>query len=108
MDINGIITTLRYNGFIDYFIVFLLVFTAVYYLFLQVPLLSKDSTRKKLAMIVALASAFIFISNDNYIKALKTTVMDYSYIVIMVVMIALVVTSILYIGEKYEEGGENN
>jgi flagellar biosynthesis protein FliR len=103
MDITSVIIDLKTNGFIDYFVTFVLIFAATYYLFLTIPLFNKDAKRKKVATLISLAVAFIFISNDRYIEALHTTVEDYSYVIVMVILIALIVASILYIAANYHE-----
>ena len=101
MDLYSAIYSLKNSGFITYFITFILIFTATYYLFLIIPLFRSDPQRKKLALVMSFAIAFIFISNERYIEAVHTTIQDYSYVIIMVVLIALIVASILYIGANY-------
>lgn len=102
VTVTDIVIYLRTAGFIDYAIVFLLVFAATYFLFLNIPLfISNPEQKKKLGLIIGITAGLIFISNDQYIEALKTTVMDYGFIIIMVVFIALMVASILYIASNY-------
>jgi len=103
MDFYNVIITLKTSGFITYFITFVLIFTAAYYLFLTIPLFNKDNQRKKVALVISFAIGFIFISNDRYIEAIHTTIQDYSYIIVMVVLIALIVASVLYIASQYDK-----
>ncbi|HIQ50674.1 MAG TPA: hypothetical protein EYH54_01735 [Nautiliaceae bacterium] len=101
MDFYNVIFSLKSSGFITYFITFILIFAATYYLFLTIPLFGKDTQRKKLALVISFAVGLIFISNERYINAIHTTIQDYSYVIVMVVLIALIVASILYIAVNY-------
>jgi len=94
---------LTYSGFIDYVVVFILVFSIVYYLLRLIPVFKKN---KNINQLISFAVGLIFISNQNYVRVVKSIIYDYSVIIVTVLLIAMIVTFVLYISANYSNEGD--
>ncbi len=89
---------LNTSGFIDYIVVFILVYTVVFYMLRIVPIFKKHKGANQL---ISLSIALIFVSNQNYVKVVKSIIFDYSTIIVVTLLIAMIITFILYTQTRY-------
>jgi len=89
------------SGFIDYVVSFILIFTVVFYMLRIIPLFKKHKGANQL---ISFAIALIFISNQNYVRVVKYIIYDYSTIIITTLLIAMIVSFILYVQANYSKG----
>ena len=88
------------SGFIDYVVTFILVFTVVFYMLKIIPLFKKHKGANQL---ISFAIALIFISNPNYVSVVKYIIYDYSTIIITTLLIAMVISFVLYVQANYQK-----